>query len=112
MFGAMSVYGTVTKRDLTEWRSFLMMGLIGLIVAGLVNLFIGSERANIVISIIGVIVFIGLTAYNTQRLRLMASELADDDNLRGSFAVLGALSLYLDFVNIFLYLLRIFGKRR
>lgn len=112
MFGAMSVYGTVTKRDLTGWGSFLMMGVIGLIIAGLINMFVLSAKADLVISIMGVIIFTGLTAYDTQKLRRMANELADDDGLRSNFAVLGALSLYLDFVNMFLYLLRIFGRRK
>jgi FtsH-binding integral membrane protein len=111
MFGAMSVYGTVTKRDLSGWGSFLMMGLIGLIIASLINMFFASEKTSLVIAIMGVFIFTGLTAYDTQKLRAMASQVSGDDTA-AKYAVLGALSLYLDFVNMFIYLLRIFGKRK
>ncbi|MDR1884897.1 MAG: Bax inhibitor-1/YccA family protein [Synergistaceae bacterium] len=112
MFGAMSVYGTVTKRDLSSWGSFLMMGLVGLLVALLINMFVGSSRAELVISIMGVIIFTGLTAYDTNRIRAMAREMRAGDDVRSNMAVMGALKLYLDFINMFLFLLRIFGKRR
>jgi FtsH-binding integral membrane protein len=112
MFGAMSVYGTVTKKDLSGWGSFLFMGLIGLIAASLINMFVGSEKTSMVISIMGVFIFTGLTAYDTQKLRVMASSVAGDETTAGKYAVLGALTLYLDFINMFLFILRIFGKRR
>ncbi|MDR1020745.1 MAG: Bax inhibitor-1/YccA family protein [Synergistaceae bacterium] len=112
MFGAMSVYGTVTKRDLSGWGSFLMMGLIGLVIASVANIFFASERTSLVIAIMGVFIFTGLTAYDTFKIRAMASGVPGDDESAGKFAVLGALTLYLDFINMFIFLLRIFGKRR
>jgi FtsH-binding integral membrane protein len=112
MFGAMSVYGTVTKRDLSGWGSFLMMGLIGLIIASLVNIFFTSERMSLVIAIMGVFIFTGLTAYHTYKIRAMASGVSGDDDTAGKFAVLGALTLYLDFINMFIFLIRIFGRRK
>jgi FtsH-binding integral membrane protein len=112
MFGVMSVYGTVTKRDLSGWGSFLMMGVIGLLIAGVINIFFASEKTGMVIAIVGVFIFIGLTAYDTQKLRNMAARVSGDDDTAGKYAVLGALALYLDFINMFLYLLRLFGKRR
>jgi FtsH-binding integral membrane protein len=112
MFGAMSVYGTVTKRDLSGLGSFLMMGLIGLVVASLINMFVASERGGLVIAIMGVLIFTGLTAFDTQKLRRLASEVSGNDDAAGKYAVFGALTLYLDFINMFLFLLRIFGKRR
>ena len=112
MFGAMSVYGTVTKLDLSGWGSFLMMGLIGLIIASVINMFFASERTSLVIAIMGVFIFTGLTAYDTYKIREMASGIAGNDETAGKFAVLGALTLYLDFINMFLFIIRIFGKRR
>jgi FtsH-binding integral membrane protein len=113
-FLACSIYGWTTKRDLTSWGGFLMMGLIGIIIATLVNMFIRSSAMNMVVSYIGVIVFVGLTAYDTQKLKNMA--LSQPDGLDGAVvrkgAILGALSLYLDFINLFLMLLRIFGAGR
>ncbi len=114
MFAVMSVYGLYTRRDLTSLGSFLYMGLFGLIISALVNLFVRSTMVEFVSSIIGVIVFLGLTAYDTQAIRRMGDEIEDGEDgvtIR-KVAVLGALSLYLDFINIFLYLLRLFGKRR
>lgn len=111
-FLAMSVYGTVTKRDLTGMGSFLIMGLWGIILASIVNIFLRNSAMDFAISVIGVIVFAGLTAYDTQKLRAMGESAPLDDSLairRG--AILGALSLYLDFVNMFLMLLRLFGNR-
>lgn len=112
MFGGMSLFGAVTKRDLTGMGSFLMMGLWGLILASIVNLFLRNSAMDFAISVIGVIVFAGLTAFDTQKLRAMGDSAPLDDAVairRG--AILGALTLYLDFVNMFLMLLRLFGNR-
>lgn len=113
MFAAMSIYGTVTKRDLTSMGSFLMMGLIGLIIAMVVNIFLKSAAMTFVISAVGVLIFTGLTAYDTQRIRAFGENapLGDTTALRRG-ALLGALTLYLDFINLFLMLLRIMGDRR
>ena len=105
-FAAMSVYGMVTKRDLTSWGSFFMMGLFGLIICSVVNIFLNSDGLAWTISVIGVFVFMGLTAYDTQKLKAMAVD------PRGNLAIIGALMLYLDFVNLFLFMLRLFGGRR
>ena len=110
-FGAMSIYGYTTKRDLTKLGSFLMMGLIGIIIASLVNIFIKSTMMHFVISIIGVLVFVGLTAYDTQKIKNMYL-VSDSGELMGKKAVMGALTLYLDFINLFIMLLRLFGQRR
>ena len=113
MFGAMSVYAMYTKRDITTWGSFLRMGLWGLIIAMVINMFVGSSVAETVISVMGIIIFMGLTAYDTAKIKSMAesSGMNDDESL-GKVAVIGALALYLDFINLFLYLIRLFGKRR
>ncbi|MFO7986938.1 MAG: Bax inhibitor-1/YccA family protein [Desulfatiglandaceae bacterium] len=113
-FVGCSIYGWTTKKDLTSWRGFLMMGLIGIIIASLVNMFIRSSAMHVIISYIGVIVFVGLTAYDTQKLKNMAlTQPADTDgSVVRKGAILGALSLYLDFINLFLMLLRIFGSSR
>jgi uncharacterized protein len=112
-FVSASIYGMVTKRDLTSMGQFLFMGLIGIIIASVVNIFVHSSGMSLIISYIGVIVFVGLTAYDTQRLRTMA--LTQPDGLDGGVirkgAILGALALYLDFINLFLMLLRILGNR-
>ncbi len=105
MFGAMSVYGMVTKRDLTSWGSFFFMGLIGIIICSVVNIFLKSSALGFAISFIGVFVFLGLTAYDTQKLKTYATA----PELRENLAVYGALALYLDFINLFLMLLRLFG---
>jgi hypothetical protein len=107
-FGAMSVYGYTTRRDLTNWGSFLFMGLIGIVIASVVNIFVESSAASWVISAIGVIVFTGLTAYDTWKIKAMAAAGAQGRKP----AILGALTLYLDFINLFLMLLRLFGNRR
>ncbi|MDR1509031.1 MAG: Bax inhibitor-1/YccA family protein, partial [Synergistaceae bacterium] len=112
LFGGMSAYGFVTKRDISSWGSFLMMGLWGIIIASVVNIFIGSYKTELVISIIAVIVFTGLAAYDTFKLRRLAAEGGFGEESRDNFAVLGALSLYLDFINIFVRLLFILGKRK
>lgn len=109
MFGAMSVYGMVTRRDLTSWGSFFFMGLIGIILASLVNLFVRSSGLSFAISLIGVFVFIGLTAYDTQKLKAYAKVVTGPQTT--NYAVIGALALYLDFINLFLMLLRLFGRR-
>ncbi|MBW2614978.1 MAG: Bax inhibitor-1/YccA family protein [Deltaproteobacteria bacterium] len=109
-----SIYGWATKKDLTSWGGFLMMGLIGIIIASLVNMFIQSSAMSVIISYIGVLVFVGLTAYDTQKIKNMAmTQPAGLDNaVVRKGAILGALSLYLDFINLFLMLLRIFGQTR
>jgi hypothetical protein len=110
-FLAMALYGYTTKRDLTGWGSFLFMGLIGLIVASLVGLFVQSTALQFAISVIGVLIFTGLTAYDTQKIKEMYYA-GDTSETHGKKAVMGALSLYLDFINLFLYLLRFIGDRR
>lgn len=110
MFGAMAVYGTVTKRSLAGVGQFMFMGLIGLLIAMVVNIFLANSALDFVISIVGVIVFTGLTAWDAQRLKEMAVVLPD--GRVGSYAVVGALSLYLDFINLFFFLLRLLGGRR
>ncbi|MFN2549926.1 MAG: Bax inhibitor-1/YccA family protein [Myxococcales bacterium] len=105
-FFGLSMYGTVTKRDLSGWRSFLFIGLIGIILASIVNIFLRSNAAEFVISCCGVLVFAGLTAYDTQKLRAIGEQ-GDDRH-----ALMGALALYLDFINLFLFLLRFMGRRR
>ncbi len=109
-----SIYGWTTKRDLTSVGGFMMMGLIGIIIASLVNIFMKSAMMNAIISYIGVIVFVGLTAYDTQKIKDMALSQPDglDSAVIRKGAILGALSLYLDFINLFLMLLRIFGSSR
>ena len=107
-FAAMSLYGTVTRKDLTSWGSFLFMGLVGVVIASVVNLFMRSSMMSFVISCASVVVFTGLTAYDTQKLRAIARAGAG----YAALPVNGALSLYLDFVNLFLAVLRIFGNRR
>jgi len=110
-FGAMSLYGYTTQRDLTGMGSFLFMGLIGLILASLANMFFHSTQLQFVISVIGVLIFTGLTAYDSQFIKNMYYA-GDDSEVAGKKAVMGALRLYLDFINLFLYLLRFMGNRR
>jgi uncharacterized protein len=110
-FGALSLYGYTTQRDLSAMGSFLMMGLFGLILASLVNLIWPSGALAFAISVIGVGVFAGLTAYDTQRIKEMYDSM-DDDGTIGRKAIMGALSLYLDFINLFMMLLRLVGDRR
>ena len=110
-FGAMSIYGYTTKRDLTKLGSFLMMGLIGIIIASIVNMFMQSTMMHYVISILGVLIFVGLTAYDTQKIKNMYLA-SDSGEIMGKKAVMGALTLYLDFINLFIMLLRLFGQRR
>ena len=111
-FGAMSFYGYTTSRDLTSWGSFFFMGLIGIIIASVVNIFLQSSLMYWVITYVGVLVFVGLTAYDTQKIKemnILGNEGTDEDTKE---AIRGALSLYLDFINLFLMLLRIMGSRR
>jgi uncharacterized protein len=110
MFGALALYGTVTERSLAGMGQFLFMGLIGLVLASIVGMFWHSDGLQFVISFIGVIVFTGLTAYDAQRLKAMALSMPSGQT--GSYAVVGALALYLDFINLFLFLLRFLGSRR
>ncbi len=110
-FGAMSIYGYTTKTDLTKFGSFLMMGLIGIIIASVVNIFMKSTMMYFVISILGVLIFVGLTAYDTQKIKNMYLA-SDSGEIIGKKAVMGALTLYLDFINLFIMLLRLFGQRR
>ncbi len=113
MFGAMSLYGYTTKRDLSGFGNMLFMALIGILLASLVNFWLKSEALMRAVTYIGVIVFVGLTAYDTQKLKNMGEQIdtRDTSNLR-KYSILGALTLYLDFINLFLMLLRIFGNRR
>jgi hypothetical protein len=113
-FGACSVYGWMTRRDLTSFGGFLTMGLIGIVIASVVNMFVQSSAVSLIVSYIGVFVFIGLTAYDTQAIKNMArNQPADiDGGAVRKGAIIGALKLYLDFINLFLMLLRIFGGRR
>jgi uncharacterized protein len=110
-FGALSLYGYTTQRSLNAMGSFLIMGLFGLIIASLVNMFLQSSGLNWALSVIGVLIFAGLTAWDTQKIKEFYSPM-DDGTVAGRKAVMGALSLYLDFINIFLFLLRLFGDRR
>ncbi len=110
-FAAMSVYGYTTRRDLSQMGSFLIMGLIGVIIASLVNIFLASSALQFAISVIGVIVFTGLTAYDTQQIKEMYWE-GDDGQMAGKKAVMGALRLYLDFINLFMMLMQLLGTRR
>ena len=110
-FGGLSLWGYTTQRDLTGMGSFLMMGLIGIIIASLVNIFFTSSGLDWIISVIGVIVFAGLTAWDTQKIKEMYN-VSDDGTVTSRKAVMGALSLYLDFINLFLMLLRLFGQSR
>jgi FtsH-binding integral membrane protein len=109
-FGAMSVYGTVTKKDLSAWSTFLFMGLIGIILAGIVNIFLQSDLLGFVKSCAAIVIFAGLTAYDTQKLRQFHAN--SGYSSAASLAVSGALTLYLDFVNLFLNILRLLGRRR
>ena len=108
-FGALSLYGYTTKKDLSGWGTFLFMGVIGLIIASLVNIFLQSTMMEFIISVIGVLIFAGLTAYDTQKIKEMYFE-GDISDTRSKKIISGALTLYLDFINLFLFLLRFFGS--
>jgi len=110
MFGALALYGTVTRRDLSGLGQFAMMGLFGVLIASVVGIFWQNSMFQFVLSVCGVVVFTGLTAWDAQRLRALA--LALPEGRSGSYAIVGALKLYLDFINLFLFLLNLFGRRR
>ncbi len=114
VFGAMTIYGLMTKTDLTKFSSYFMMGLFGLIIASIINIFLGSGPLDFLISIFGVLLFTGLTAWDTQRIAAMAAtrklKVDSDDTLK--FSIMGALTLYLDFINLFIFMLRLFGGGR
>jgi FtsH-binding integral membrane protein len=110
MFGSLSLWGYTTKKDISGWGSFLFMGLIGIIIASVVNIFLGSSALQFAISVIGVLVFAGLTAYDTQQIKEMY-DVNDDGTVAGRKAIMGALRLYLDFINLFIMLLQLFGSR-
>jgi len=112
MFGSVSVFGYVTKVDLTKFGTYFFMALIGLIIASVVNIFLNSSTLNWIISYAGVIIFVGLTAYDTQRIKKLSQTVDYDTEEGKKSAVLGALTLYLDFINMFVFLLRILGNRR
>lgn len=109
-FTSMSLWGYTTKRDLSGMGSFLMMGLFGVIIASVVNIFLQSSAMQFVISVVGVLVFVGLTAYDTQKIKSMYNAL-DDSEIAGKKAIMGALTLYLDFINLFIMLLHLIGNR-
>ena len=112
MFGAVSVFGYVTKMDLSKFGTYFFMALIGLIVASVVNIFLKSSTLNWIISYAGVLIFVGLTAYDTQRIKKMSQSTDIDSEQGKKGAMMGALMLYLDFINMFLFLLRILGNRK
>ncbi|MCX8573891.1 MULTISPECIES: Bax inhibitor-1/YccA family protein [unclassified Gilliamella] len=113
MFGALAFYGYTTKRDLSGFGRFLFMGLVGIIIASIVNIFLQSEPLMWAVTYIGVFVFAGLTAYDTQKLKELGENISQDDpNMFRRYVILGALTLYLDFINLFILLLRIFADRR
>ncbi|MEO0635243.1 MAG: Bax inhibitor-1/YccA family protein [Pseudomonadota bacterium] len=110
-FAGLSLYGYTTKRDLSAFGTFLVMGLIGLIIASLVNIFLQSSGLQFVISVAGVLIFAGLTAWDTQRIKAIYDQVAHDETLMGRTAIMGALSLYLNFINLFMFLLQFMGNR-
>ena len=111
-FGAMALVGYTTKTDLTSMGKLLFMALLGIIIASVVNMFVGSSGLDLILSYVGVLVFVGLTAYDTQKIKQMCQSAPDAGESTQKLALIGALSLYLDFINLFLYLLRIFGNNR
>ena len=111
-FAGLSLYGYTTKRDLSAFGTFLIMGVVGLLVASLLNLFVQSSMLSFVISAVGVLLFAGLTAYDTQKIKSIYFEVAGQGELVAKSAILGALNLYLDFINMFLFILRLFGGNR
>jgi uncharacterized protein len=110
-FLAMSLYGYTTRTDLSKFGAFLFMGLIGVVIASVVNIFVGSTAVQFAISVIGVVVFVGLTAWDTQRIKEMYWE-GDGDVVAGKKAIMGALKLYLDFINLFVMMMQLMGNRR
>ena len=111
-FGAMALVGYTTKTDLTSMGKLLFMALLGIIIASVVNMFVASSGLDLILSYVGVLVFVGLTAYDTQKIKQMCQAAPDAGESSQKLALIGALSLYLDFINLFLYLLRIFGNNR
>jgi len=111
-FGVMSAYGYFTQKDLSSWGNILFMGLIGIIIASVVNIFLQSNGLYYLISYVGVLIFVGLTAYDTQKLKRMSMQIDADSEEGRKGAIMGALALYLDFINMFIFLLRILGDRR
>lgn len=111
-FGALSLWGYTTKRDISGWGSFLFMGMIGIVLAMIVNIFLGSSALQFAISVIGVLIFAGLTAYDTQRLKNTYDFVASDQVAAGRASIIGALQLYLDFINLFMFLLQFMGNNR
>jgi len=111
-FGAMSAYGYITKRDLTSFGGFLMMGLVGVVLASIVNLFLNSETIYWITTYVGILVFVGLTAYDTQKIKEMGGIVSQGEEAEQKGAIMGALRLYLDFINLFLLLLRVMGSRK
>jgi len=109
-FGAMSIYGFTTKNDLSSYGSLFFMGMIGLIIASVVNYFLQSTMLHWVISCVGVLIFVGLTAYDTQKIKALLGQ--PDTEMNQKIAILGALTLYLDFINLFIYLLQLFGRKK
>jgi hypothetical protein len=112
MFGATSIFGFVTKMDLSRVGGILMMALVGLIIASVVNIFVASSTLDWIISYAGVVIFVGLTAYDTQKIKQMSVGIDSSSEEGGKASIMGALTLYLDFINLFLFLLRILGRRR
>jgi len=112
LFGAMTILGYTTKVDLTKMGTFLMMGVFGLVIAMVVNMFINSGPLDMIISMAGVLIFTGLTAYHTQRIGRMAAQIGTDGEAVAKLGIFGALKLYLDFINMFLFMLRLFGRHR
>jgi len=112
MFGAMALYGYVTKKDLSGMGSFLMMGLFGLIIASIVSIFWHSTMLNFIINVAGILIFAGLTAYDVQKIKRIGAEVSSGTDSYRRYAIIGALRLYLDFINMFLFMLRLFGDRR
>ncbi|MFA6779693.1 MAG: Bax inhibitor-1/YccA family protein, partial [Paludibacteraceae bacterium] len=110
-FGSMTLFGLVTKKDLSGWGKILILGLIGIIIASIVNLFLANSTMDWVITYLGVIIFVGLTAYDTQKLKNLSLQIQDETTAK-KLSIMGALTLYLDFINLFLYLLKILGKRK
>ena len=112
MFGTMAVVGYTTKTDLTKFGSLMFMGLIGIVIASVVNMFMQSSTMDYIISFIGVLVFTGLTAYDVQKLKRIGSQIVENNESVRKITIMGALTLYLDFINLFLFLLRFFGNRK
>jgi FtsH-binding integral membrane protein len=112
VFGSMSMWGYATKRDLTSMGHFMIMGLWGIIIASVVNIFVGSTGLQFAVSILGVGIFVGLTAWDTQKIKQLYYMTSGDATVAGKSAIMGALTLYLDFINLFVMLLRLFGDRR